>query len=344
MSFFPLDRKILQSSIYLFGTPTEWKVWMHLLLTADASTGCLDDPVWLLARDTNLSEEDVEAALKTFERPDPRSRTKTDDGKRIARQGDKIKLLNYLAHRDKDHSTHRTRKWRERKRTLGNGRERRSPVTGTNDTDTDKDKDTSTDGVPTEVPAAAPPAPPKPKPWSKEACDDWIERFDGAAPGGAIGRHLKTLVDKHGWPCVRASWKAYLAAAEAEWASPAAFAQKFGEWKRPAPPPPEPPPEPLPEPDLAAFHFFEGMKVRLAGVLSQNSHATWIRPTYGRAWEEVGDAKVLVLTVPSKQFKEQMKVFADRLRGAAAEMGVEGCRFKIHVVQEPQLPHNGSIR
>lgn len=346
MSFFPLDRKILQSSIYLFGTPTEWKVWTHLLLTADPRTGVVEAPVWLLARDTNLTEEDVEAALRVFERPDTRSRTKEAEGRKIERRGDKILLLNYLAHRDKDHSTPRTRRWRERKRTVGNGRERRSTVTGTTDTDTDTDTTPSTAGSAiTPVPVAAPPASPKPPSWSREACDDWIERFEGVAPGGPIGRHLKPLVDKHGWPAVRAAWKAYLEQTEVEFASPAAFAQKFGLWKRPAPAPPAAE-EPLPPPDAAAFHFFEGMKVRLSGIMPRNVHATWMRPTYGRAWLDLPEGKCLLLTVPSQQFAEQMRSFGDRLRAAANDMGVTNCLFKVRVVQDQELlrPHDGSIR
>ncbi len=69
--------------------------------------------------------------------------------------------------------------------------------------------------------------------WSAEACDDWIERFGGTAPGGQIGKHVKPLVDKHGWEYVRHAWKGYLVATEGQFANPARFAQTFGEWSRP---------------------------------------------------------------------------------------------------------------
>ena len=38
----------------------------------------------------------------------------------------------------------------------------------------------------------------------------WKQRFDGVAPGGRLGRALKPMVDKHGWPAVKAAWAAYL--------------------------------------------------------------------------------------------------------------------------------------
>jgi hypothetical protein len=66
--------------------------------------------------------------------------------------------------------------------------------------------------------------------WSREACDDWISRFGGTAPGGQIGKAMKPLVDRHGWAAVRAAWQSYLGQTEAEYASPARFASTFGRW------------------------------------------------------------------------------------------------------------------
>ncbi len=66
--------------------------------------------------------------------------------------------------------------------------------------------------------------------WSREACDDWIERFGGTAPGARIGKALKPLVKKHGWAEVRPAWRSYLAQAEAEFASAERFASTYGEW------------------------------------------------------------------------------------------------------------------
>lgn len=342
MSFFPLDKKILKSSIYLLGTAVEWKVWTHLMLTADPRTGSLDEAAWVIARDTNLPEADVEACLVTFSGPDPRSRTKTDDGMKIVREGSKITLINYMQHRDKDHSTPRVARFREKKRsetaeTVGVTVKRRSTVTETKNKNKDKNT-TNGDGLR----IAPPPAPPLPSTtptWSGEACDDWIARFEGTAPGGVIGRHLKPLVEKYGWPAVRAAWRAYLGETESQFANPARFAATYGTWKR-APAAPAAPPEPAPPPaDPEAYQFFDAMKLRLSGTVPLQSHATWLRPVEGRAWE----GACLVLACPSKEHAAQMRQWGDRLRAAAKELERD-VTFRTVVIREPEYLHDGSIR
>jgi uncharacterized protein YdaU (DUF1376 family) len=71
-------------------------------------------------------------------------------------------------------------------------------------------------------------------PWSREACDDWVDRFTGSAPGGRIGAALKPLVHRFGWGTVREAWRRYLAEKEPDFASAQDFASKFGEWSAPA--------------------------------------------------------------------------------------------------------------
>lgn len=66
--------------------------------------------------------------------------------------------------------------------------------------------------------------------WSREACDDWVDRFGGTAPGGRIGAALKPLVKRIGWDEVRPAWRRYLAEKEADFATAQDFAAKFGEW------------------------------------------------------------------------------------------------------------------
>lgn len=72
-------------------------------------------------------------------------------------------------------------------------------------------------------------------PWTREACDDWIARFQGTAPGGRIGKALKPLVTKHGWSEVREAWRNYLQQTEPEYASAEKFASTFGCYVGPAP-------------------------------------------------------------------------------------------------------------
>lgn len=90
----------------------------------------------------------------------------------------------------------------------------------------------------TEIPAPSAPAPlvAVVASWSKQACDDWIDRYGGTAPGGQIGKALKPLVGKHGWPAVRQAWRSYLEQADAEYASASRFAATYGRWSGAAPP------------------------------------------------------------------------------------------------------------
>jgi len=85
-----------------------------------------------------------EEALAWLEGPDEESRTKDANGARIERDGSTWVLVNYGKHRDKDYSTPRVRRWRERKaETVGNAVSPLPTVPGTTDTDTDTDTDTT---------------------------------------------------------------------------------------------------------------------------------------------------------------------------------------------------------
>jgi hypothetical protein len=66
--------------------------------------------------------------------------------------------------------------------------------------------------------------------WSREACDAWMSRYGGTAPGGQIGKALKPLVERHGWPDVLPAWLNYLMQTDAQYASPARFASTYGQW------------------------------------------------------------------------------------------------------------------
>lgn len=71
--------------------------------------------------------------------------------------------------------------------------------------------------------------------WSKRACDIWIAVFAGTAPGGRIGTALKPLVAQHGADDVLSTFERWLrkmnTQGRAAFATPEAFAQKYGTWK-----------------------------------------------------------------------------------------------------------------
>ena len=142
MSYFPLDREILSSSIWIEASPTQLKVWLFLLLQADPRTGILPDADPSIAHRCGLTIEETQDAIEWLASPDPHSRTKDNDGRRVERTEEgRVRVLNYENYRDKDYSTPRVKKWRERKK-QDETEETRSTVTETTDTDTDTDTDT----------------------------------------------------------------------------------------------------------------------------------------------------------------------------------------------------------
>lgn len=125
MTYFPLAHDLLTSSLWVEGTPTQIKVWLYLLLTADPQSGIVPDADPAIAMRCGLPMSEALAALDWLSRPDPFSRTPEHEGRRIQKlpDGGGYLILNYLKHRAQDHSTFRVRRFRERKRdeTEGNG-------------------------------------------------------------------------------------------------------------------------------------------------------------------------------------------------------------------------------
>lgn len=128
MSYFPMDRDLLSSSIWSQGTPEQVKVWIYLLLAADVNTGIVADAMPGVALRCGLPLGVTKEALDYLASPDPESRTTENDGRRIEPMpGGGYQLLNYSAKRDRDWSTPRVRRWKDRQREvfsraeLGNG-------------------------------------------------------------------------------------------------------------------------------------------------------------------------------------------------------------------------------
>ena len=156
MSYFPLDRDVLTSSLWAEGSPEAIKVWFYLLLQANPRTGIVDDAAPAIALRCGLPLSATEAALEYLATPDRHSRTKDHDGRRIQPlEMGGYRLLNYLSRQNKDYSTPRVRSWRERQAEMKRSvTVKRTPtVTGT----TDKDTDTETEGRKEAPPAPLPP-------------------------------------------------------------------------------------------------------------------------------------------------------------------------------------------
>ena len=113
MTYFPLDRDILSSSIWAQSTPEQLKVWFYLLVTADPRTGIVKDSDPGIALRCGLGLDVATEALDWLAAPDPYSRTKEHGGQRIQRLPEGgIQVLNYIAHQNRDYSTPRVRAFR----------------------------------------------------------------------------------------------------------------------------------------------------------------------------------------------------------------------------------------
>jgi hypothetical protein len=227
-------------------------VWITLLALCDAK-GRVAASVPGLAAISAVTVDQCRDALERLKAPDPDSRTKEWEGRRIADIDGGWQVLNYLKYRDmrdedkrKEQTKEATRRWREKGKKItkdyndhgDRGEPRRAQEEEEGRIRTTVPSLRSGDDVPppgvvaVEAPFQAPASPlvAQVVAWSREACDDWIARFGGTAPGGQIGKAMKPLVDRHGWTAVRAAWQSYLGQTEAEYASPTRFASTFGRW------------------------------------------------------------------------------------------------------------------
>jgi hypothetical protein len=92
-SYTKLFRSITASTIVSEPVATRW-FWVVLLSQADQN-GCIYGSIPGMARFANLTVEEVEAALDTFYAPDPYSRTKDNEGRRVEEIDGGWHLLNH---------------------------------------------------------------------------------------------------------------------------------------------------------------------------------------------------------------------------------------------------------
>lgn len=118
MPFVKLDCGILRSTIWDLDAET-CKVWITLLAMAGPS-GLVECNSPGVAHESRLPVDRVEASLAILAAPDPRSRTKDSDGRRVEWTEDGYLILNYSKYREKDYSTPRVQAFRKRDETVGN--------------------------------------------------------------------------------------------------------------------------------------------------------------------------------------------------------------------------------
>lgn len=190
MSYVALDKSILTSTVLKEG-PLVVAVWILLLADADRYGETRATPI-ALASLLRVKDDDVIRAFKVLASPDPNSRNKKHKGARIVSLGEgRWKLISYENYKRLASKAYAVER---QLRHVKSKRELGELL------------------------------------WAREACDDWIGRHGGTAPGGRIGQALKPLVKKHGWPAVRPAWHNYLAQTEPEYVSPQRFAATYARW------------------------------------------------------------------------------------------------------------------
>ncbi|MCR6496204.1 hypothetical protein LJB71_08240 [Thermomonas sp. S9] len=154
-SYTKLFRGITASTIVSEPLATRW-LWVTMLALADKS-GNVWGSVPGLARLANISIAECEAALETLQAPDPYSRTRDHDGRRIAAIDGGWHLLNhakYDAVRSAEDRREYKREWDRKHRPSGHARAKQS------------DSPTQSDNSPTKSDSPAPPTPtPTPTPY-----------------------------------------------------------------------------------------------------------------------------------------------------------------------------------
>ncbi len=121
MAYTKLDTNIIYSTVWK--EPAEIiKVWFTLMALADRD-GYVGASTEGIARAALVKEEVVDEALALFQSPDPKSRTKDFEGRRIVEVDGGWKLLNHAKYRDaqsaeerREAANRRQREYMERKR------------------------------------------------------------------------------------------------------------------------------------------------------------------------------------------------------------------------------------
>ena len=117
--FVVIDAEILSSSVWSEASHVRL-VWLTLLILCDTD-GYVGASIPGIARAAGVSLDETRDAMERLQMPDPDSRTKTDEGRRVRLAERGFQILNFREHLDRlsaerAKSRDRVRKHRERKR------------------------------------------------------------------------------------------------------------------------------------------------------------------------------------------------------------------------------------
>lgn len=263
MSYFPLDRDLLTSSTWATGTPEQIKVWLYLLLAADPRSGLVEDTAPALALRCGLPLDVAQEALAWLAAPDEHSRTRSNEGRRIAFTDGGILVLNYLSRQNKDHSTPRVQRYRERLRNAETVRNSVSPFRGNagNDEQEQEHEHRERQQTPASSASSKPPKGGRKRRQKRDVSQDpgtaalvlvaapvvevlepgawpgnWPGRLHDVLAGegveiapGQIGAHLKPLRGRYDLAVVEAALVRWARAGRASYGLPV-FLREIGQW------------------------------------------------------------------------------------------------------------------
>lgn len=213
---------ILDSSIWAADLATR-VVWITMLAMAD-EYGIVYASVTGLARRAAVSDSACRKALKALASPDGESRTETHEGRRIEALEGGWRLLNYQKYREL-----RTRK--QMADAIRQSRHRHKQRDESHASVTSNDVTTEAVAVAsdTETPSRVPRATQGKPTWLSPYLAAWHTAYGGKLSPGKAARFLAPIHQANPVDCL-AHWGRYLAATDGRYASPARFAETYGEW------------------------------------------------------------------------------------------------------------------
>jgi hypothetical protein len=101
MPYTPLDSAALYSTAFRSGA-LEWAVWTAILSAMDVHGNASINPAFLAAQWKNVTEQEIEKAWNVHASPDPKSKNKDHEGRRLIPLEDgRWHVVSYLSYREK---------------------------------------------------------------------------------------------------------------------------------------------------------------------------------------------------------------------------------------------------
>ena len=212
-------------------------VWITMLALSDRN-GYVGASIPGLADAARVTVEECREALSRLALPDPDSRTKEHEGRRITDAEGGWTILNYLYHREREAGERRRVQTREAVRRYRAKKEdddvsaysdnRKQSKRGKPMQRAEAEAEADTEKKKTSRPRGRAGTPT----WLTPFLNAWTDRYHGSPPSpGRLGRALAAVYGTYGPDQTLRHWGHYLARSNGK-ASPEHFAQTFGEWEQ----------------------------------------------------------------------------------------------------------------